>query len=431
MRNLIFIVIILLSFIVEAQKKELRKIDKLVLESFYKEAKDELNNAKNLILSSDDKYKAQFYFYDARVSYELEDFDNAIISLEKLNNLNPKINLTTKLRDQYDILPNNLNVAIVTSAVNDNQAKNFSSASKKLFKAYEMDKEKYVDYLFYAAESSVEAQDLDTALKYYLTLKESGYTGIVDEYFVTDNETGVEKKLANKSEFDLLNGSKDYSNARIGQSESRLPGIVKNIAIIYVRKGEIEIAEKAIKDARELRPDDLGLLLTEGNVYLRISNETDDQEVRELYVEKFKNVMQNAIELDPENGLLYYNLGIVYSDRGKIDMAAENFKTAIDLGYNQAYLALAEVMLEEEKALVDMMNSLGNSKQDDIKYKELLQKKENVYYKVLPLLEESLISEPEDLRVLNLTKNIHGQLGDKDSFKKYSALIEEIESRQN
>ena len=60
MRNLIFIVIILLSFGVEAQKKELRKIDKLVLESFYKEAKDELNNAKNLILSSEDKYKAQF-----------------------------------------------------------------------------------------------------------------------------------------------------------------------------------------------------------------------------------------------------------------------------------------------------------------------------------------------------------------------------------
>ena len=38
-----------------AQKKELRKIEKLVLESFFEEANDALENSKSLILSSDDK----------------------------------------------------------------------------------------------------------------------------------------------------------------------------------------------------------------------------------------------------------------------------------------------------------------------------------------------------------------------------------------
>ena len=85
MRNIVCIALIALCFSVQAQKKELRKIDKLVLESFYDEAKDELENAKNLILASDDKYKAQYYFYDSKVSNELKEFENAINSLNSLN----------------------------------------------------------------------------------------------------------------------------------------------------------------------------------------------------------------------------------------------------------------------------------------------------------------------------------------------------------
>ena len=51
MRNIVCITLITLCFNVQAQKKELRKIDKLVLESFWEEAKDELETSKSLILS--------------------------------------------------------------------------------------------------------------------------------------------------------------------------------------------------------------------------------------------------------------------------------------------------------------------------------------------------------------------------------------------
>ena len=45
MRNIICFTLIALCFNTQAQKKELRKIDKLVLESFWEEAKDELETA--------------------------------------------------------------------------------------------------------------------------------------------------------------------------------------------------------------------------------------------------------------------------------------------------------------------------------------------------------------------------------------------------
>ena len=237
MRNIVCIALIALCFNVQAQKKELRKIDKLVLESFWEEAKDELETSKSLILSSEDKYKAQFYFYDAKVSNELKDFKNAINSLNNLNKLNPNSNLPTKLELEYSNLGIVISNSVVNSAVTDNKNSNFLDAAEKLIMAYEMDMDKNIDYLYFAAGSAVNGKDYDLSLEYYVKLKNMGYTGIVDEYFVTNNETGVEEKVS-QTEYDLLKSSKDYSNPRIGQTESRFPEIVKNIALIYVQQGK-------------------------------------------------------------------------------------------------------------------------------------------------------------------------------------------------
>ena len=429
MRNLIFIVIILLSFGVEAQKKELRKIDKLVLESFYKEAKDELNNAKNLILSSEDKYKAQFYFYDSKVSSELKEFENAISSLNELNNLNPSDNLPTKLQQEYSNLNIVVSNAVVNAAVKDNQDGNFIDASKKLIMAYEMDTDQYVDYLYFAAGSSVNGKDYGKALEYYLMLKNMNYTGIIDEYFVTNNETGVEEKVS-QTEYDLLKSSKDYSNPRIGKTDSRYPEIVKNIALIYVQQGKNDLAEAAIKEARDIQPDDVSLLLNEADLYIRISNNSDNDDDRLLYRNKFKNLMEKAIELDPENGILYYNLGVIYAEQGELELAKEKYSQAIKFipDYVDAYLNLVSVILEDEVAIVEEMNSLGNSKKDNLRYDELKETRENLYRECVPLLQELIKVSPSNIDALNTLKNIYGVLGENEAFMQVKAKIEELET---
>ena len=78
--------------------------------------------------------------------------------------------------------------------------------------AYNLNKDKNKDYLYYAA-SVVNSRDYEKALGHYLELKNMNYTGIVNEYFVTNNETGVEEKVS-ESEYNLLDKSKDYSNPR-------------------------------------------------------------------------------------------------------------------------------------------------------------------------------------------------------------------------
>ncbi len=92
---------------------------------------------------------------------------------------------------------------IPTATGDDQQNSNFLDAAEKLIMAYEMDMDKNIDYLYFAAGSAVNGKDYDLSLEYYVKLKNMGYTGIVDEYFVTNNETGLEEKVS-QTEYDLL-----------------------------------------------------------------------------------------------------------------------------------------------------------------------------------------------------------------------------------
>ena len=427
MRAILITTILLFSFNVQSQKKELRKIDKLVLESFFEEAKDALESSKSLILSSEDKYRAQYYFYDAKVSNELKMYENAISSLNNLLSINESV-YPTKVEQEYKNLSIIISNGIVNGAVNDNKEGNFLDAAEKLIMAYNMDTEQYVDYLYFAAGSAVNGKDYEKSLKYYLELKNKGYTGIVDEFFVTNNETGQEEKVS-QTEYDLLKSSKEYSNPRIGQTESRFPEIVKNIALIYVQQDQNELAEEAIKEARAIQPDDVSLLLNEADLYIRISNNSDNDDERLFYRNKFKSLMEMAIEMDPTNGILYYNLGVIYAEQGELELSKEKYQKAIELipDYVDAYLNLVSIILEDEVAIVEEMNSLGNSKKDNLRYDELKNDRENLYRECVPLLEELLKVSPENIDALNTLKNIYGVLGENEAFMQVKAKMEEIQ----
>ena len=264
---------------------------------------------------------------------------------ENQNNKDEAEKLSESIKNLSIIISN----GIVNGAVNDNKEGNFLDAAEKLIMAYNMDTEQYVDYLYFAAGSAVNGKDYEKSLKYYLELKNKGYTGIVDEFFVTNNETGQEEKVS-QTEYDLLKSSKEYSNPRIGQTESRFPEIVKNIALIYVQQGQNELAEEAIKEARAIQPDDVSLLLNEADLYIRISNNSDNDDERLFYRNKFKSLMEMAIEMDPTNGILYYNLGVIYAEQGELELSKEKYQKAIELipDYVDAYLNLVSIILEDE-----------------------------------------------------------------------------------
>ena len=407
------------------QKKELRQINKLISESFFNEAESSLEAISSLVEISDDKIKAQYYFYLSKVSNELEKFNDAITAYENLKSINDSA-YSTIIKTEFDFLYSQIETSIINSAVEDNRNSNYSVASDKLIMAYRMNEENNKDYLYYAAGSAVNSKEYGKALNYYIELKENNYTGVIDEYYIINNETGEEEKVS-ETEFDLLKNSKDYSNPRVGQTESRYPEIVKNIALIYVQQGKNDVAIEAIQEARSIQPDDTSLILNEADLYIRISNNSDDESERDLYRKKFKELMELAITKDPENGILYYNLGVISSEQGEDDSALEYYKKAIEFkpDYVDAYLNLVAVILDGEQSIVDEMNNLGTSKKDNIRYDELIVERENLYKECIPFLEKLIEVSPTNIDALNTLKNIYGVLGENEKFKDISAKINE------
>jgi tetratricopeptide (TPR) repeat protein len=410
-----------------SQKKELRQINKLISESFFDEAENSLREISALVQASDDKTKAQYYFYLAKTLNELEKFEDAINAYENLKSINNS-SYSTVIKTEFNFLFNQIETSLINSAVEDNKNNNYSVASEKLFLAYKMNELNNKDYLYYAAGSAVNSREYEKALEYYTLLKEFNYTGVIDEYFVTNNETGKEEKVS-ETEFNLLKNSKDYSNPRIGKTESRYPEIVKNIALIYVQQGNNNEAIDAIKEARSIQPDDTSLILNEADLYIRISNNSDNENDRSFYRTKFKELMELAITKDPENGILYYNLGVISSEQGEADSAIEYYKKAIEFkpDYVDAYLNIVSVILDGEQKIVDEMNGLGTSSKDNLRYDELKVEREGLYKECIPFLEKLIEVSPTNIDALNTLKNIYGVLGENEKFRDISAKINEIQ----
>ena len=224
--------------------------------------------------------------------------------------------------------------------------------------------------------------------------------------------------------------SKEYMNPRIGQTESRYPEIVKNIALIYVKKGEDELAIEAINEARSIQPDDLYLILNEADLYIRLSNNASDDNLRSQYRLKFKEIMTLAVEKDPENGILYYNLGIISSEQGESDDAKSYFEKAIEFkpDYTDSYVAIVNILLQEQTVIIGEMDkiAMSNKRSDILKYDQLKEDLNEVWRKCIPYCEKALVYDPNDLEVLKLLSQFYYKLDNLDGYKEINAKIEQL-----
>ena len=408
-KRIIFLCFALVSFSY-GQKKELRSANKFIEKGEYASALDILDTTNDLIQASDDKTKARAMFLYGMIYTNTEDFDKAVNSFEMAKNLggtNPLL----------DAEISKLENAIITSAIGDQETEDFISSAKKLYGAYKINPENNQLYLFYAASSSVNADDYEQALIYYKMLVDINYEGIETKYYVTEVSSGNEIEIGSESEFNLLKKSKDYQDPREEDTESKYPEIVKNIALIYNTLGQKDKALDAIKSARQSNPDDVGLIITTANIYFELGDK-----------EAFKLSMSEAIELDPSNPILYYNLGVVSADLGEKDVAVEYYNKSIELDptSENSYLNLVALILDGETSIIEEMNSLGTSRADNIRYDELKELRENLYLQCVPILKQ-LIDLNQNIEGVRTLMNIFGTLGDNQGYMEMKNLLDQLD----
>ena len=370
-----------LGFSVVAQKKELKTADKELDKGNFEKAAVALDAAEALLGSMDDKYKSQYYL---------------LRSVFYLNNGEPDFNTIKKSMEALKLATapaqeqgvknqiQNLKAHLVNKGTSLLQSEDYKTSSDYFESAYKLVPNDTV-YLFYAASTAVNAKLYDRSLAMYEELRSLGYTGVEQNYLATNKETQVEELFGSKVLRDLSVKSKSHINPRDETTKSKFPEIIKNIALIYVQNGENEKALQAMAVARAESPDDLNLLLTEANVYYTMGD-----------TPKFKELLEVAIQKDPMNPELQYNLGVISSETDDYEGSKKYYLKAIELkpDYINAYINLSALILGQEESILDEMNSLGSSAADDRKYDELKAKRNQLYLDAIPYLESAFGIDP-------------------------------------
>lgn len=189
-------------------------------------------------------------------------------------------------------------------------------------------------------------------------------------------------------------------------------------------------AEQAIKEGRIAYPNDKALIIEELNIYLSTGKTA----------EAIAN-LKLAIEKDPKNEILYFNLGTLYDNMssnkaGKTtdaeikdysSKAVENYKKAIEIkeNYFDALFNLGAFFFNDAVK----MNEVANAITDNKKYNTEMVKVDARFKESMPYFEKAKAVNTDDKAsykaLLNSLKALYVRLGENE---KYKAITEELKN---
>lgn len=406
-KQVIIALALFVSVFTFAQKKEVKALEKAVKKDNYAEAKALATQLDSQVSAMDDNLKEDYYLAAAQ-AYYANGTSNNVDTKKAIENV---LKVGSEGAEFKKIIENDL----LTKANKHYTDQKFGQAAEIFNMIYKVNPDGQ-DYLYYAAVSYIGAQDFDSALEAYLELDKLGYTGEQTFFVATNKQTGQVDSFTSKAERDVYVKSGTHIKPEIQKSESKASEITKNIALIYINKGEKDKALAAIEKAKQANPDDVNLLINEANIYFEMGDE-----------KKFQSILQKAIEKEPNNADLHYNVGVIYMNNKEIEKARESFEKVLSLKPSNADAALnlSTSYLEEGNSLIEQMNSLGTSRADDLKYEELKKKKASLFEQAAQTLVDFKNNNSKvPNSILEQLKNIYNALGETAKAK---AITEELE----
>ena len=192
------------------------------------------------------------------------------------------------------------------------------------------------------------------------------------------------------------------------------PAIFVQMSNIFIEEGKTDKALEYLALGRESFEEDQGLINTEINLYIQLGRTSE-----------LIGKLGEAIALDEENELLYFNRGTIYDQEGDIDNAKKDYLTALELNpsafganYNLGALYFNQGVETKNKANATSNNSL---------YKKLNKDAEAVFAKALPYLETAHNLNSEDKNTLLSLKQLYYLDGAYAKSEEMKKLIAELE----
>ena len=417
MKKIIALLLLLVSFQINGQKKELKIIEKLIKNENFSSALSNLNLIAEKIPTNDKKTLAKFYYLKGLALYQNGN-SSFLETKTSIKNLNNSISTEIGGNNYYTTRINKLKIDMLNNFISNGNnyldEKLFEKSYQNFELAYRVSSRDTL-YLRNAALVANQANNYERALDFYLELVDLDYTGISMTYYAIDKESGEEQRFQDSESRDFsINVIKTHEKPRdeLGKSEKDI--ILRTIAAIYRDKKDFDNSLKYIELSKEIDPNNINLILLESNIRWELGD-----------VESYEKLITKALEINPENTDLVFNLGVVNADKGNIDLALEYYNKAIQLdpSYTKAYLNAAALILEKDEPIIEEMNSLGMSTADYNRYDELKLIRENIFKSAIPFLDKVYELDPNNIDCVKTLRNIYEQLGNTDEAEKYKNLL--------
>jgi len=419
-KQLLILSAFFVSVTVFGQKDELKAAQNAINGKSYAAAMTSLNQAESLIAGADQKLTAQFYYLKALALYQdgskQADIEktsaafNQLIAYEK----GTKVKYTSEIQE----LTNKLIASTATQASEDYKAATISEADADYAKAAKGFHMVYVlsprDTLYLDNSALIynKAKVYETSSKLYEKLLELNYTGISTTYVATNKDDGQDVTYNDEKTMNLQVKLGLAENPRTEINESRRNIIFKYLAENYVELGDLDKALQVIADGRKEFPESYELLITEANIYFKKDNKA-----------KFKELLEEAIRLNPTDANLYYNVGVMNMDQKNIDEAIANFKKAIELNpkFAEAYQNIGTAVIDKALPIVEEMNK---SLSDFNKYDKLQEKQFAIYREALPYYEKSFELNKSSIGVVQTLLGLYENLDMQDKVEQLRVVYE-------
>ena len=397
-----------------AQKKEVKAIEKAVKSANYAEAKSAVSAAESLVGSMDAKTKDKFYLLKGQTFLGSGNKNVADLKMAA-EAFNKAKEGTLSAQAQQGL--GSVVVAMVNTAVDNQNSKNYMTASDILVEAHKLQPQD-TSYLFFAGTNAINGRDYTKAASIYQQLSDLKYTGRTTKFTAVEAASGEKKDdFSSKEERDLFVKSGDYISPKDELTESRRGDIIKTLATLYVETGENERALSIIDEAIKEDPNDLNIIVAQANVYLKMERRED-----------FFNAMKTLIAKDPNNAVWHFNLGIGNAEAGNAEEARVNYEKAIELDpkYVDAYNNIAIMIITDANNITEEMNGLGTSSADFDRYDKLKVERQKLYEGSIPYLDKGLEADPEHVGMTEQLYQVHQVLGNQNEADAVKARLDAL-----
>jgi len=423
MRKITLILITFLSISAFAQKAELKSAEKAYKKGDLVTASEMIQKACELKDQADDKTKAKIMFVKAEIlakkgSKDVTNYQKALKVLDKLNAFEEK---TGKKRysDDAEKLKKQITDEVFVIVSNDLKAKDYKELAVSADIAYQLTHDD--QYKYFAAVASLINENFERSEQLLKELYDSGFTGQQDIVTVKDKATGERIQVRDEKEAKLLIVAGTHEDVKKEKTKSVRPDIIANLLYVYGKLGKDDEAIAFIEKAKKEDPNNLDLIIGEGNYYLKKGDN-----------EKFAAAMQKAVELDPNNKLINFNLATAYYQLKKYDEAKKYYEKTLELdpNYVDAYKGIAYIILVPEEQITKEMNK-DEVLMNDRLYEKYNKQRLDLYRQVLPVLEKALALavNDQDENVLVMLKKIYRDLDMMDKYKETKAKLEAVKQK--